>query len=188
MQVKLLAQDGELYVFAQSLDRVAKERSMRRRQLKGLWARLKDLRRMAVHLRRDELLIRLGQAKAKWPTGWRLVKVEVDAKLAAFRYALDRNKLRQARRREGRYLLRSNLTEGDPATLWSYYLQLGQIDIDQTWRLSRIKRWRVWVDVGKQGATEWQGCRAGGFEFGDCRRVRGDEFVEAPQHFDRAAG
>jgi transposase len=128
VQVKLLPQDGELYVFAQSLDRVAKERSMRRRQLKGLWARLKDLRRMAVHLTRDELLIRLGQAKAKWPTGWRLVKVEVDAKPAALRYALDRNKLRQARRREGRYLLRSNLTEGDPATLWSYYLQLGQIE------------------------------------------------------------
>ena len=125
VQVKLLPQDGELYVFAQSLDRVAKERSMRRRQLKGLWARLKDLRRMSVNLTRDELLIKLGQAKAKWPTGWRLVEVEVDAKLAAFRYALDRKKLRQARRREGRYLLRSNLTEGDPATLWSYYLQLG---------------------------------------------------------------
>ena len=128
VQVKLLPQDGELYVFAQSLDRVAKERSMRRRQLKGLWARLKDLRRMSVNLTRDELLIKLGQAKAKWPTGWRLVQVDVDAKLAAFRYALDRKKLRQTRRREGRYLLRSNLTEGDPATLWNYYLQLGQVE------------------------------------------------------------
>jgi len=89
VQVKLLPQDGELYVFAQSLDRVAKERSMRRRQLKGLWARLKDLRRMSVNLTRDELLIKLGQAKAKWPTGWRLVEVDVDPKLAAFRYALE---------------------------------------------------------------------------------------------------
>jgi transposase len=128
VQVKLLPQDGELYVFAQSLDRVAKERSMRRRQLKGLWARLKDLRRMSVNLTRDELLIKLGQAKAKWPTGWRLVAVEVEAKRAAFRYGLDRNKLRQARRREGRYLLRSNLTEDDPARLWNYYLQLGQVE------------------------------------------------------------
>jgi len=128
VQVKLLPQDGELYVFAQSLDRVAKERAMRRRQLKGLWARLKDLRRMSVNLTRDELLIKLGQAKAKWPTGWRLVKVDVDAKLAAFHYALDRGKLRQARCREGRYLLRSNLTEDDPATLWNYYLQLGQVE------------------------------------------------------------
>src|SRR5271166_2492221 len=128
VQVKLLPQDGELYVFAQSLDRVAEERSMRRRQLKGLWARLKDLRRMSVNLTRDELLIKLGQAKAKWPTGWRLVQVDIDARLAAFRYALDRKKLRQTRRREGRYLLRSNLTEGDPATLWNYYLQLGQVE------------------------------------------------------------
>jgi Transposase DDE domain len=128
VQVKLLPQDGELYVFAQSLDRVAKERSMRRRQLKGLWARLKDLRRMSVNLTRDELLIKLGQAKAKWPTGWRLVKVALDPKLAAFGYALDRVKLRQARRREGRYLLRSNLAEDDPATLWNYYLQLGQVE------------------------------------------------------------
>src|SRR4249919_915255 len=62
VEVKLLPQDGELYVFAQSLDRVAKERSMRRRQLKGLWARLKELHRMSVNLTRDDLLIKLGQA------------------------------------------------------------------------------------------------------------------------------
>ncbi|HKM82174.1 MAG TPA: IS1634 family transposase [Candidatus Acidoferrum sp.] len=128
VQVKLLPKEGELYVFAQSLDRVAKERGMRRRQLKGLWARLKDLHRMSVNLSRDELLIKLGQAKAKAPAGWRLVEVDVDPERAAFRYALDRKKLRQARRREGRYLLRSNLTEGDPATLWGYYLQLVQIE------------------------------------------------------------
>src|SRR6202041_1563619 len=39
VEVKLLAQDDELDVFAQSADRVAKERAMRRRQLKWLWAR-----------------------------------------------------------------------------------------------------------------------------------------------------
>ena len=128
VEVKLLPQDGELYVFAQSLDRVAKERSMRRRQLKGLWARLKELDRMSAHLRRDELLIKLGQAKAKWPRGWRLVDVKIDPKLALFRHALDRRKLEQARRREGRYLLRSNLTESDPAALWSYYIQLVQVE------------------------------------------------------------
>jgi Transposase DDE domain len=128
VEVKLLPRDGELSVFAQSLDRVAKERSMRRRQLKGLWARLKELRRMSVNLTRDDLLIKLGQAKAKWPGGWRLVDVEIDPRLAAFRYALDRNKLRQTRRREGRYLLRSNLTEGDPAALWSFYIQLIQVE------------------------------------------------------------
>ena len=101
---------------------------MRRRQLKGLWARLKELHRMSVNLTRDHLLIKLGQAKAKWPGGWRLVDVEVDPDRAAFQYTLDRKKLRQSRRREGRYLLRSNLTEGDPAALWSFYIQLVQVE------------------------------------------------------------
>jgi hypothetical protein len=36
-KVKLLAVDSELYVFAESVDRVPKERAMRRRQLKWLW-------------------------------------------------------------------------------------------------------------------------------------------------------
>jgi hypothetical protein len=43
---------------------------------------------------------------------------------ASFTYKLNREKLRRARRREGRYLLRTTLTEQDPAKLWSYYLQL----------------------------------------------------------------
>ena len=101
---------------------------MRRRQLKWLWARLGDLHRMSVTLKRDELLIKLGQAKERAPTGWRLVTVEVDNESAMFLYSLDRTKLRQVRRREGRYLLRSNLTEENPATLWEYYLQLVKIE------------------------------------------------------------
>src|SRR5215469_8528413 len=48
VQVKLLAQEGELYVLAQSRDRVTKERAMRRRQLKRLWARLKQLSTMRL--------------------------------------------------------------------------------------------------------------------------------------------
>ena len=40
VEVKLLPHTGELYVLARSRDRLAKERAMRRRQLKKLWARL----------------------------------------------------------------------------------------------------------------------------------------------------
>jgi transposase len=126
VQVKLLPQDGELYVFAQSADRVAKERAMRRRQLKWLWARLKQL--SAMRLTREELLMKLGAARHKAPTAWRLIKIEVSANSAMFSYRLDRNKLRVARRREGRYLLRTNLTEHDPAKLWTYYLQLVAVE------------------------------------------------------------
>ncbi len=126
VQVKLLPQDGELYVFAQSRDRVAKERAMRRRQLKWLWARLEQL--SAMRLSRQELLMKLGAARERAHTAWRLIAVEVAADSATFTYRLDRRKLRQARRREGRYLLRTNLVEDDPAKLWNYYLQLVRIE------------------------------------------------------------
>jgi transposase len=126
VQVKLLPQDNELYVFAQSADRVAKERAMRKRQLKRLWARLKQL--SAMTLTHQELLMKLGAARSQFPTGWRLVEVKADDQAPTFTYRLNRAKLRQVRRREGRYLLRTNLTGRDPAELWRYYIQLTQVE------------------------------------------------------------
>ena len=126
MRVKLLPQDGELYVFAQSRDRVAKERAMRRRQLKWLWARLEQL--SAMKQSRQELLMKLGAARERAHTAWRLIAIDVAADSATFTYRLDRQKLRQARRREGRYLLRTNLVENDPAKLWNYYLLLVRVE------------------------------------------------------------
>jgi len=126
VRVKLLPQDGEVYVFAESRDRVAKERAMRRRQLKWLCARLKQL--AAMQMTREELLMKLGAARAKAPTAWRLIEVKVADRGADFSYRLDRDKLRKARRREGRYLLRTNLAEEDPAKLWAYYLQLVAVE------------------------------------------------------------
>jgi hypothetical protein len=120
--VKLLAEDGELYVFAESIDRVSKERAMRRRQLKWLWKRLRELAAMEVP--REEMLMKLGAARSRAPTAWRLVDIAMDKESAMFIYTLNRQKLRRIRRREGRYLLRTNLTENDPALLWQYYTQL----------------------------------------------------------------
>jgi len=126
VQVKLLAQDGELYVFAQSADRVTKERAMRRRQLKWLWNRLAQIAVMDIS--REELLMKLGAARSRAPTAWRLVDIEIDKTSAAFIFSLDRKKLRIIRRREGRYLLRTNLTDDDPARLWQYYIQLVAVE------------------------------------------------------------
>jgi transposase len=130
VQVKLMDQDGELYVFVQSDDRVAKERAMRRRQLKWLWKRLRQI--AARELAREELLMKLGAARSKAPTAWRLVNIEVAKDDATFSYSLDRAKLRIQRRREGRYLLRTNMTSQDPALLWQYYIQL--IVVEQAFR------------------------------------------------------
>jgi transposase len=126
VRVKLLPQDTQLYVFAESRDRIGKERSMRRRQLKWLWARLKKLATMK--LTRDALLMKLGAAQNKTPAAWRLVTIEIAVDGASFGYWLNRKKLREVRRREGRYLLRTNLIESDPAKLWEYYLQLVSVE------------------------------------------------------------
>jgi len=131
VQVKLLPDSGELYVLAQSKDRLNKERAMRRRQLKGLWKRLKELQGMK--LKRDTLLMKLGAAKNEYPSAWRLVEVEVpkakkSTKPQTFSFRLLRATLREVRRREGRYLLRSNLSPEDPARLWHFYVQLTQVE------------------------------------------------------------
>ena len=126
VDVKLLPQEQELYVLAQSHARINKERAMRRRKLKWLWARLKQL--AAMELDREELLMKLGAARAKARAAWRLVDVAVAPEGATFSFTLDRTKLRQVRRREGRYLLRTNLTGKDPAELWRFYIQLVEIE------------------------------------------------------------
>ena len=72
--------------------------------------------------------MKLGAARAKAPAAWRLIDVDVPASGATFSYALDRNKLRQVRRREGRYLLRTNLCGQEPAELWQFYIQLTEIE------------------------------------------------------------
>ena len=81
-----------------------------------------------MELSRDALLMKLGSAQSKVPAAWRLVEVKVLKTGAAFTYRLNRKKLKQVRRREGRYLLRTNLTETDPVKLWNYYLQLVQVE------------------------------------------------------------
>src|ERR1700750_2787477 len=82
VQVKLLAEDDELYVYAESVDRVSKERAMRRRQLKWLWKRLREL--AAMEIPREEMLMKLGAARSRAPTAWRLVDIEMDKESAMF--------------------------------------------------------------------------------------------------------
>jgi len=124
--VKLLADASELYVFAESADRVTKERAMRRRQMKWLGKRLREL--VAMEISCEEMLMKLGAARSRAPTAWRLVDIEMDKESSMFIDTLNWQKLRKVRRREGRYLLRTNLTENDPALLWQYYIQLVAVE------------------------------------------------------------
>ncbi|MEN8168066.1 MAG: IS1634 family transposase, partial [Pseudomonadota bacterium] len=131
VDVKLLEQSDELYILARSTGRMHKERAMRSRKLKRLWKRLHELQRQK--LTRDQLLIKLGAAKKEAGKTYALVNIALpkdneDLQANGFGFSLRKDKLRQMRRREGRYLLRSNLTQSDPATLWEYYIQLTEIE------------------------------------------------------------
>ena len=131
VQVKLLPQAGEVYVLAQSAGRVDKERAIRRKKLRRLLARLHELRRQLPE--RDKLLMALGAAKKESGRFYALLKITVPAAAEAvsaesFHFRLDRARLRVVRRREGRYLLRSNLTGRAPGELWTFYMQLVQVE------------------------------------------------------------
>jgi transposase len=130
--VKLLAQEQELYVLAKSVDRVNKERAMRQRQLRALLKRLKELHEMKFNSTQT-LLLKLGAAKGKYRAAWRLVDIVMPqpierSKKVRFSFRLNRQKLRSVRRREGRYLLRTNLCGREPAELWQFYIQLVEIE------------------------------------------------------------
>ena len=131
VQVKLLAQDQEIYVLAHSQGRAAKERGMRRRRLKQLWWRLGELQQQK--LTRDQLLLKLGAAKTQAGHAYRLVEIQLPGKNQpvtpeTFTFQLNKTKLRSTRRGEGRYLLRSFHCGQDPAPLWEYYIQLTEIE------------------------------------------------------------
>ena len=132
VRVKLLPQAKELYVFIESQDRLKKERGIRLRKLRELIKRLKALQQRKQKLARDDFLVALGQAKEQAGRGFNLVEIhcpeDPQADARAFTFKLRRAKYRIWRRREGRYLLRTNLTETDPKVLWEYYLQLVEVE------------------------------------------------------------
>ena len=71
--------------------------------------------------------------KAAGPAAWRIIDIQLPDRDQAvtpetFGFKLNWQKLREARRREGSYLLRSNVTGGDPAQLWAFYLQLVEVE------------------------------------------------------------
>ncbi|MDR1968941.1 MAG: IS1634 family transposase [Burkholderiaceae bacterium] len=131
VQVKRLTCVEEVYILAQSDARIDKERAMRRKRLRRYGQRLKALQRQ--ELTRDRLLMKLGAAKHDAGRTARLVKVSLpkasDTKATTgFEFQLDRKRLKAVRQREGRYLLRTNLGTDAPEHLWSFYIQLTEVE------------------------------------------------------------
>ena len=129
VQVKRLATEEDMYVLAQSDARIDKERGMRRKRLRRYIERLKALQ--TQNLTRDQLLMKLGAAKHDAGRAAALVKVTWPKEAtgtASLEFKLDRQRLRRVRRKEGRYLLRTNLTAHEPDALWTFYIQLTEVE------------------------------------------------------------
>lgn len=107
---------------------------MRLRRLRKLWTRLKTLQ--TQELTYKDLLMKVGAARAEAGLCWGAIEISLPeaparaqkADPVTFSFRFNRKRLRQMRQREGRYLLRSNLTESDPAALWQHYMTLTQIE------------------------------------------------------------
>ena len=134
VRVKLLPEAEEVTVFIESGDRVHKERAMRRRRMKKLLKQLAALAAKPVAY--ETLLQKIGAVRHEAGRDARFITVTLPGlpvnggpkTPVTFSYGIDRDALRQGRRREGRYLLRSNILGGDPASLWEFYLKLGEVE------------------------------------------------------------
>jgi transposase len=129
VQVQLIAQEQETYVLARSVDRAKKEEAMRWRQIRGLMRDLIKLRRSirkGALVNPDKVLMRLGRLSERWPRAWHYVATEWRKGKLTWRW--DRAALRLAQYRDGAYLLRTNLTDRSPETLWRMYVQLTEVE------------------------------------------------------------
>lgn len=131
VEVKLLKRDDVYYLLARSKPRRAKERAMRRRQRRGLAKALKKL-----HLRinkgrlkkRDKILEIVGRLKERFPKARPFVTIDVGATHQEFTYAWNAGKFKEALRRDGAYLLRSNQAGWSAQEFWETYIQLTVVE------------------------------------------------------------
>ena len=140
VEVQLVAgPDGqETFILARSADRREKEKAMHQRFIERMETGLQQLAAsMACGRLKDQAVAqrRLGRLQERY---WRAAGA-FDVKIQSLRRPTGKARLSitwsgngrwgdWARRAEGCYLLRTNLTETDPATLWKRYIQLTEAE------------------------------------------------------------
>ncbi len=137
---------GDTFVLTRSEARSLKETSMRAKKIRGAMkmlfaidahigrAKWKAAEPSKRKLGRDELISRLAVARTKAGRAWKLIsirlpKTDEDVTTETFTWHLDWEGIREARAKdEGTYLLRTNLEDCDPKTLWRKYMIQGEIE------------------------------------------------------------
>jgi transposase len=140
VEVKLVAgpEGNEVFVLARSTDRRQKENAMHQRFIGRMEVDLQKMQRSAASGRLKDIELahrRLGRMQQRY---WRASSA-FDVKIAAIRKPADKARLKVTFKRnkqwsdwaelsEGCYLLRTNLTDIDPTTLWKRYIQLTEAE------------------------------------------------------------
>lgn len=126
--------NADLYVIARSVKRRAKEQAIRRLRMRRLYDRLNQMAASVKngHLRHYEVLLkRLGRLEERYVQVFDFMEISYGREgeeIAYLSVKLKRAALKQAYRRDGIYLLRTNLSEEDPAKLWEQYIQLTEVE------------------------------------------------------------
>jgi Transposase DDE domain len=131
VEVKLLKRDDVHYLLARSKPRRHKERAMRRRQRRGLAKALRKLyaRVSAGRLKKRDIIIEaIGRLKERFPKARPFVTITVGAGRGALTYAWNSAPFKDALRRDGAYLLRSNQAGWSAQEFWETYIQLTVVE------------------------------------------------------------
>lgn len=123
-------EEDELDVVACSDGRQQKGIAILRKKLARLLWTLRGLRK---ETKRDRLLMRWGAAKAAAGRAAGMVEITLPLKdqeisRQTFSFRVKKEKLAEAELFDGHYLLRSNLSDKEPAWLWKLYMLLVQIE------------------------------------------------------------
>jgi len=140
VEVKLVAapEGDEVFILAHSTDRRQKEHAMHERFIDRMGAALQKLQESAASGRLKDLQLahrRLGRIQQRY---WR-ASGAFDVKIVTIKNPTNKARLKVTFKRnrrwsdwaelsEGCYLLRTNLTDIDPKTLWKRYIQLTEAE------------------------------------------------------------
>jgi transposase len=131
VEVKLIATPGggETFVLCRARGRNEKEKAMREtagRKLENHLNKLAERVKAGKMKNASKIERRIGAILGKYSSVSDLYEVEL--KNGELNWKITKENITWRKAREGAYLLRTNVTENDPARLWEKYMQLTEVE------------------------------------------------------------
>ena len=129
--VKALERQGVHYLLARSNDRKQKERAIRRRQRRPFADAIRRLQARVAKGRlknRDKIAEAIGRLKGRFPKAAPFVNLTIGEEPLSLQVEWKIDKFKDALRRDGAYLLRSNQAGWTAEEFWETYMQLTAVE------------------------------------------------------------